>query len=251
MNNFYIHYAVGDILYALPTIKALGGGIIYTGLSPEKHASIKRLLEAQPYIHGIYHQDEQGLPKGFINLQEYLLLNQDRRHLAQMFALMMKVKIDQSVPWITLPGGLPKLSRPHYAVLNVTARYRDKVFSWRRELAFLERNTDVAIYFLGLFNEYEAFVRKYPGFGIRYYPTADLLDAAKVIAGAKYYSGTQSSLLAIAQGLGRTYRFERSPFSWWDNCVTKLPSETILNNHTRKIHLALSRTQEILRNFMT
>lgn len=249
MNAFYIHRAMGDILYSLPAIKAMGGGILYNGLPIDQHRALKPLIEAQPYIHEFHHETEKGLPHGFINLENFVHAQKNPRHICESFGKVLGISVNFRQPWLTLPPHQAPDHRFPYAVINVTHRYRDKVYSYRRELAFLRRNTVFPICFLGLFEEYQAFCQRYPHFHIKWRRTANMLEAAYIIQDAKYYTGTQSSLLAIAQGLGRSYRFERSPFH--DNCRTGRPNETILNNHTRKIHLALSRAQEVFRNFLS
>jgi hypothetical protein len=246
MKYYYIREGLGDILYGLPTIKALGGGYIINGLPIEHHRALKPLMACQPYVKGFYHESEYGLPKGFINLGDFLHLQKNPRHIIEAFASVMNVQIDLKEPWLEIPKieGWTGLS---YAVMNITPRYRDKLFNYKKEIRFLRNNTQSPICFLGTYNEYMYFTEKYSREHIRYVKTDNLLEAAQIIAGAKYFTGTQSSLLAIAEGLGRSYRYERSPFH--DNCRTGRDNETILNNHTRKWHLALSRTQEIYRNF--
>lgn len=252
MNVYYIHRAMGDIIYSLPTIKALGGGIIYNGLPIDQHHALKPLIDVQPYIGGFFHETERGLPHGFINLENFVHLQRNPAHICESFAKLMGIKIDISEPWLSIPPRGPQsVGRRNlrYAVINVTPRYRDKVFSYRRHLNFLEDHTDLPIYFIGLEEEYKAFVSQYPNWRIRYVRIDNLLEAAYFIQDAKYFTGTQSSMLAIAEGFGRSYHYERSPFH--DNCRTGRRNETILNNHTRKIHLAISRTQEIIRNFLS
>lgn len=53
MNNFYHSGATGDVIYAMPTIKALGGGIFNVNLPDELYNTVKPLLESQDYIHEV------------------------------------------------------------------------------------------------------------------------------------------------------------------------------------------------------
>lgn len=249
MKSYYIRGAIGDIIYSLPAIKALGGGVIYNGLSFNQHAALAPLLECQSYVKGFFHESEFGLPKGFVNLEDFVHLQKNPNHIIESFAKVMGVKVDIKEPWLVLPGKSERREeKVPYAVINITPRYRDKIFSYRRHLEMLRRNTCWPIVFLGLYEEYQIFRKKYPNAYIRWVKTDNLLEAAYIIQGAKYFTGTQSSLLAIAEGLGRSYFFERSPFL--DNCRTGRTNETVLNNHTHKIHHALSRLQEIGRNLV-
>jgi len=51
MNSFYHGGATGDVIYSMPTIKALGGGIFYVSLPDGLYNTILPLLESQDYIH--------------------------------------------------------------------------------------------------------------------------------------------------------------------------------------------------------
>lgn len=246
MNAFYVHCSMGDIIYALPAIKAMGGGILYTGLSREQHEYLKPLVEVQPYIQAVRHESE-GLPPAFYNLNDFRFLQRNPRHICQSFAASLGIKVDYWTPWLTLPGRPPQDHRCSYAVINITGRYRDKLYNYNRELRRISRNRTIPIYFLGLWQEYEDFRKLYPRWSMKWVKTINMLDVATAIWNAMTFTGTQSSCLAIAEGLGRSYRFERSPFH--DNCMIGRPNETVLNNHTRKIHLALSRLQEVYRVF--
>lgn len=246
MNNFYLYRAMGDIIYSIPAIRAYGGGDIYTGISITHYNILKPLIEIQEGITGFYHES-QGLPPNFINLEESRYIRDNGMHLCESFARMLNVQIEYKNGWLTLPE-LP-LSWMDYSVINVTPRYRDKIFSYKKEIRFLKENIDSYIWFLGLYEEYAEFVEKYGDDRIWWRQCDDYLQAAYLIRGAKYFTGTQSSLLAIAEGLGRTYRYERSPFPFFDNCRIGTERETILNNNTRKIHLAISRIKEVYRNF--
>lgn len=245
MNNFYIYRAMGDIIYSIPAIRAYGGGAIYTGISLEHYNCLKPLIEIQEGITGFYHESG-GIPKGFINLEESRYIRTEGMHLCESFAKSLRVEIDYKNGWLKLPSD--SIRPREYAVLNVTPRYRDKIFSYKSELSFLRKNTRHSILFIGLKEEYETFKKKYRDSEILWVLCEDYLQAAYLIKDAKYYTGTQSSLLAIAEGLGRTYRYEQSPFPFFDNCKTGTTRETILNSRTRKLHLIYSRMQEVYRN---
>ena len=47
MNNFYHSGATGDVIYSLPTIKALGGGIFNVQLPDQLQDTILPFLESQ------------------------------------------------------------------------------------------------------------------------------------------------------------------------------------------------------------
>jgi hypothetical protein len=192
----------------------------------------------------LWHEDEIDIPKETVNLEDFRYTQVEGRHLCDSFRRLLNVGIDFKNGWLKVPD---KQYYTVYSVINVTTRYRDKVFNWNKELRFISENGNIPIVFLGMKEEYFAFIKKYPKHHIQWVKTENWLEAAHLINGAKYFSGTQSCCLAIAEGLGRSYRYERSPF--FDNVRTGRSNETILNNHTRKIHFALSRIQEVYRNF--
>jgi hypothetical protein len=245
MKNFYIRQSVGDIIYSLPAIFATGGGAIYTGLPYPTYEALKPLIEIQPGIDGFLHERE-GIPPGIINLEDFRYRDDvNRRHLCELFGEVLGVVVDYKNGWLKLPT--VKKSGKSYAVINITPRYRDKVYMWWNELHFLAKNTEKKLQFVGDYAEYLTFIKKYGRPQYEYAATPTFLEAAILISNAKYFSGTQSACLAIAEGLGRDYRYERSPF--FDNVKTGAKRETILNNRTRKIHFAYSRIQEVIRNF--
>lgn len=239
MNHYYINRCIGDIIYALPAIQARGGGVIHTGIPLAQFHALAPLIESQGMR--LLHESE-GLPAGFINLESFR--EQDdvyKTHLCKLFARVLEVDVDFRHGW--LHTGVPV--RGNHAVLNITHRYRDKVFKWHKEVEFLRANSSNII-FLGTFREYAQFRDIYGRNAADYVRTEDFLQVASLISSARYFSGTQSACLAIAEGLGRTYRYERSPFA--DNVRMGIARETILNNHTHKIHFALSSLQGIWRN---
>lgn len=244
MKCFYINRCAGDIIYALPAIKAAGGGIIATGLPLELHYALARLLRTQSMVTDVIHES-QGLPAGFINLDGFRFhKNINDQHLCKTFADMLGVEADYKNGWL-----VPMLtfSSQSYACVNVTERYRDTFFKWRSEIEFLKSATELPIHFIGSHDEYQNFRKVYGNAGIIHQPTKTLWDALVTIQCAKYFSGNQSSCLAIAEGLGRSYRFERAPTH--DNCALHVSRETILNsNFSRKMHFTGARFKEIISN---
>lgn len=251
MRTFYISYNLGDIIYSLPTIQKFGGGNIIIG-NPNKgiYYAIKSLLQYQSYITDVKYIDEvEIMPKDFINLDHFKLsTNVNKEHLVNLFLTSFdfeKYNFDFN-PWLNA-----KVTENHgneYAVINVTSRYRDKFFDWRKELKFLSKNVP-CIFFMGTKNEFDDFREKYAGritvaHAFAYWPTKDLLEASGIILHAKYFSGNQSSLMAIRQGLGLSYRMEQSPNHV--DCNQFSQNEIIINPISRKIHMGLSTLKQII-----
>jgi len=244
MNSYYIFKSQGDIVYSLPAIFELGGGDIITGLPTDQFKALKPLIDYQEIVK-LWHEGNNYIPPYSINLEDFRYTQKEGGHLCDTFCQLLNVEANWKDGWLKVPPGE---DLGEYSVINITQRYRDKVFNWNKDLRFISENGNIPVLFLGLKEEYLAFAKMYPRHQIRWIKTDNWLEAAQYIKGAKYFSGTQSCCLSIAEGLGRTYRYERSPF--FDNVRTGLPRETILNNHTRKIHFALSRIQESYRNFL-
>ena len=58
MNKFIHSGATGDLIFSLPTIRAMGGGDLYiTNFDKQRSESIKKLIELQPYIHNVVVND--------------------------------------------------------------------------------------------------------------------------------------------------------------------------------------------------
>lgn len=234
MRTFYHSGRIGDIIYSLPTIQAFGGGRLITGIPPKAHEALAPLLLKQSCIEGLGRIEEEGLPKGFINLDHF----RQTPGLGQIHLVNAHLRafgfpdhdFHSGMPWLEQGK---KLCPQRMAVINYTGRYQDRFFSWEKEARRLKKLTGTVL-FLGSREEYDRF----PGRPFTYFlPTADLLFAARIIANAKYFSGSQSSLLAIRQALGLSYRMEHSPNH--QDVSQGSPRETVLNPVTRRIHLFL------------
>lgn len=72
----------------------------------------------------------------------------------------------------------------------------------------VEDNLDKRSIFVGLPDEYDAFVKLTGWTKIEYHPTKTMLELAQLIAGAERFLGNQSVALSIAQGLRTPYYYE-------------------------------------------
>lgn len=237
MKYFYHSGSLGDMIYSLPTVQAMGGGVFVTGMGVEEHNAIAPLLLRQPYIQGVLHVKSSGLPPDFINLSNFRnhpLFT--RRHIVELHAEMQNVKLGNwQKGWLRK---FPATRDIAGAIINVTPRYRDRFFNWDRELRYLFNLTD-RVTFVGHPREYAAFQNRKPSKlrkRVKYWQAINLSMLTMAISEAPYFSGNQSAALAIRQGLGMPYRFEQSP----NHLDTEQGSEheTIVNPVTRRIHLA-------------
>lgn len=254
MDTYFYHSgSFGDMIYSLPTVKQMGGGIFVSDLPLHHTRNITELLEFQPYITEVLHRTQTSLPPSFINLSKF---HQQpglyKNHLVDSHAEAQGISLGcwEATPWLSVPSPYPfanvsqlgpKLRRDAYAVVNVTPRYRDKFFNWSREINYLFRQVE-AVYFVGYRQEYETSgLDEYRGglYGqhrVEFVETDNMMQAAAIIKEAALFSGNQSSMLAIRQGLGLPYRFEQAPHH--PNTEQRSGLETILNPISRRAHLA-------------
>lgn len=216
----------GDLVYGLPTVKSMGGGDFIicpehrSPMGPRVRANeaycenFRALLEEQDYITSVSYSED--FPEGdVLNLSLFRQWwNKDgwgggptSRAWMPILKLHLEafgVKYNEREPWLRVSNPVVVPDRP--IVINYTERYNNmKVNLW----GFIEKYHGQLV-FVGTPEEYERF-RLYclPIKGIPHYPTPNLLELARVIAGSKFFVGNQSCPLAIAQGLGKRALVEK------------------------------------------
>ena len=225
----------GDLLYSLPLVKYLGGGEFYLHLNQidwvGKHYYGS---EPDPYHQGRMTQKDYEFFCDFMLAQDYItkfemldpkkqeithnldrfrpaFVNHPKNYVGvycDAFGVTEQTLQDQisGTIWFTVPE--VKLHENYNIVVNRTARgFSPKEVSpeWA---AWRDQELNKCSLFVGLPNEHEAF-QKWIGCSVDHCPTKTLLEVASVIAGAEQFIGNQSMCLALAQGLGVEYVFER------------------------------------------
>jgi len=217
---------LGDIIYSLPTVRALGGGVLFldpnggqgiiphlprTRLNAALIQSIRPLLVRQPYIQDVlpwagepidYDLDkfrDTDTPKNIsdVHLEAFGLPSSERDR--------AWLSVDDP---ITIPG--------RQLVINRTVRFQSNHTFWENFM-FGYKNECV---FVGLPKEHEIFVYTFE-VDIPYYPTPDVLTLARVIAGSAQLIANQSLCHAIAQGLQHNLVCE--VYQFWPNAVFHRP----------------------------
>ena len=144
MNTFKHRGAMGDIIYALPTIHALGGGILYI-TKVHQYEVLKRLLDLQENI-----EVRSGKIKEVTyNMDQYRDIDDGTKHLALCHAEIFNVECNLIDRWIEV---LPK----HKAdiIVSRTTRYHDiEEIDWK-----ILKGYDVL--FVGFQKDYKEFVNK-------------------------------------------------------------------------------------------
>lgn len=222
MNTFRHAGDRGDVLAAMPAIRALGGGIVlleaatYTRemLTPENWKGLDKILKDQPYIHDV--QEWRRTPVTF-NLNDFrnrlfkaIRMNQCKdKSLVdwqlEQFGIPLNAK-DQA--WITIKEPI-KAAKVVFnrtgAVRNPMHVYHNPRFPWHY---VWDKYKDNAV-FVGTADEYTVFCAtcgKVP-----HVPTADLYEAARVIAGCDLFVGNQSACFWIAEGMKKNLVLEVWP----------------------------------------
>jgi|SRR5271170_1878537 len=201
---------LGDIIFSLPAIRALGGGILY--LDPEgglsnplvtsygkNHTKIndaiidsfKPILIRQPYIVDVLPWHGEQIDHDLDEFRRHIRFNNlSDSHLA-IFGLSFE---ERDRAWLTIDDPITIPDRP--IVISRTPRYHGNDGFW---VTALPRIKDRCV-FLGFPKEHEMFVYTFDE-EVTYYPTADILTLARVIAGAEQFIGNQGFIHSLAEAM--------------------------------------------------
>lgn len=229
--TFYHSGDLGDIIYSLPTVRALGGGRLYIGpatryptrqrASPETVRFVRRLLEMQPYITSVEYREDSCVVYDLNRFRDYLMSEsqllargEPRRNLAEAHLLTFRQPLEECYkPWLTVDRPV-RTDRP--VLIHRSARWRNPQFPWDRVMAL---HGDRAA-FIGLRSEYDEFVRNWGA--LPYFPIEDLLGMARLIAGCRLFIGNQSLPYALAAALHKDSLLEVWPAG--PNCMFPRPN---------------------------
>lgn len=223
MKNTFKHSGdLGDIIYSMPTIRALGGGTLYLnpgkplnppihGIPTKKFTSekpidmVRPLLEAQDYIDEVKVWDGQEVT---FDLDQFRAkgINLGKTNLAAAHAMTFKLDariIEQQ--WIF--NIEPKTVLDKKVVFHRSPRYHNKDFEQKSWPRFISKYRMDAI-FIGIPDEYKAFKERFGDTNIPFYQVQDFLELAQIIQGAELFVGNQSLPFAIAEGLHKRVYLE-------------------------------------------
>ena len=215
--------ATGDIVFSLPTIKAMGGGTLYiTNFDKQRSESIKKLIAVQPYITNVVIKDGENIGYNLNRFRDYA---GHFNNLVEAHFKGQNIPIDPTWKegWLTLPKA-DKFKDNKYAVINRTTNYEDWGFNWAKEVEYLKSIADEVI-FIGYKSEWELFNATF-NTDVKYYE-CDFLEGAYLIQNAVMFTGCYSCWSTIAMGLGGEYRLVQAP---GHTCSSLLePREKIIN----------------------
>jgi len=190
---------LGDIIFSLPTIIALGGGILYIGggkgwlMRPMSSAMIEQMIEllkGQPYLADVLPYQNETVDYDLDKFRDKHGPGSDV-HLAWRHLDSFGVKYDLSLPWLE---GIEPLYVNDIIIQN-GFRSRDIPLNWRVLKAYEDKCV-----FVGFKNEYRTFRRK-TGLNIRFHQIKNIRELARVIKGSKLFIGNQSLGFALAEAL--------------------------------------------------
>tara|TARA_Y100000034_G_scaffold120892_1_gene164476 strand:+ start:323 stop:3958 length:3636 start_codon:yes stop_codon:yes gene_type:complete len=219
---------LGDVIYSLPFIKEMGGGVLYLVADENKYEKVKKLNlndfnMIKKYVNSLdYILEVCFVEKGFPTNIDYdlslfretyeflgrakwdqkwnpdILENEEflkirKRNLIDLYFHIFdkkKIKIDK---WLA--------SKKTYRVdgkciiVNKTCRYGHDDFPWNK---IINKYSDRVI-FLGFEEEYDSFIKLY-GY-VDYINNFDLIDIVAYLNGCDLFIGNQSFLHSLATGL--------------------------------------------------
>lgn len=191
---------VGDVIYALPTIRALGGGVLRFGIRPDTRQPmtaqayaplVPLLLQATDYV-ALVEPWAELMTSTFLDLDRFREHVLPGRNLADSHLVAFGLDtVHRDRPWLTTVD--PLQIAP--VVFHRSQRSQNERFPWAR----IYRKHSKSAVFVGLPHEHALFCDCVGP--VRHFPTPDLYQLARVIAGCKIYVGNQSAPLAIAEGL--------------------------------------------------
>ena len=115
---------------------------------------------------------------------------------------------DMSKQWLFVE---PDKNWSGNVIVNRTERYPNDTFNWKAIVAHYGSR----IVFIGLPHEHEKFCASFGK--VRYRPTVDMLEVARMIAGSALFIGNQSAAMTIAEGLKHP-RIQESCL-WLPDCI--------------------------------
>jgi hypothetical protein len=196
----------GDAIYALPSVRALGGGELYFVSRPWTRtrwdsrllSTIKPLIDATGYCE-VHLHDGEWIDHDFTTFRNGG--QKLGRTIAERQSRWAGTEISLE-PWLKAEEN--SLAR---IVINRGSRWQGFHFPWKELLEAF----DTEMVFLGLPQEHAAFEKEFGK--VFFVPTKNLLQVANIIAGAELFLGNQSAALAIANGLGKAVAVEVCSFA--------------------------------------
>lgn len=205
MKDFFHSGDLGDIISALPAIRALGGGTLTIGpaantgqrtpMTPELFNVIAPLVGVQDYITDVSYG--RVLPTMF-NLSAFRRDSAWKgppENLAEWHARYAGLDSIDLSPWLTMPS--PNAAASGKIIFARSARQHNRHFPWQK---IVDQNLNVL--FIGTEQELRDFEKYVGRREIPFAATTNLLEAGRLIAAADYGFYNSSAPFWVAAGLG-------------------------------------------------
>lgn len=197
---------MGDIIFSLPTIQAMGGGILYLPERapevPDLYSQMYHLLKAQPYIHDVlqYHDCDQyeTMPLHVdIDLDKHRThLRRGKVNMVQRYFDVFGIKSPVPGKWLEIPGNF----RAGHVLFSLTPRFRERSrVDWKK----IYKDVQGIKFFVGTDDEHGYFERNVAP--IQRIECPDVAGLAININMAAAVYCNQSLPLALAIALGKPY----------------------------------------------
>lgn len=206
---------LGDIIFSLPAVRALGGGILYldpeggekeplvswggglfthTKLTEKGIDSVRELLEHQDYIDEVRLWDGEAVDYNLDEFRKHIRFNNlSDSHLAA-FNLPSE---ERDTAWLTVPAAIIN-DLEKDVVFARSCRYHGNYSFWET----LDRDLISNAFFLGFKEEYEFFKYTYPHMSeVPLQPVQSLMEMAQIIQGTDMFVGNQGLPHALAEAL--------------------------------------------------
>jgi hypothetical protein len=220
---------IGDIVYSLATVRALGGGTLLLDISggasepfvlqtcrggPTKfrrsgYDTIRPLLVQQPYIDDVRIWTGEKVD---FNLDGFRARTAGNDHLNLVASHLLHFGLSTATvdqPWLTVRDA--PLIPPKPVIVNRTVRFHSKYLWWVVNIGRIAPNA----VFVGLEKEHDVFQYTFDC-TIDHRKTIDALEIARLLLGAQCLIGNQSFVMALAIGLGIPYLQE--VYDYIPNC---------------------------------
>lgn len=198
---------IGDLIYSLPIIKYLGKGDLflniqglqskkpdgsYSGFTENLLRLLMPLLESQNYINRVEAWKKQPVA---VDLDYFRTGSCNILNLCEKMLHSYSVpKTEIQSPWITCQ---PKKVAKH--VFARSFRYRNDLIDYSKLLS----EFDGDCVFIGLQEEHDDFEAKFGK--INFYKVRDFLEMAEIINGSECFYGNQSSPMALAIAMNKSF----------------------------------------------
>ena len=217
---------LGDIIYSLPAIRALGGGTLYldlnggrseplvqqtcidghTKLGQRAFDSIRPLLLEQPYVSDVLPWAGQPVDHNLDGFRRHVMTGGAVNLVA---AHLRAFGLDESTyndPWLSLRSPPVRPAKP--IVISRTVRYHSKYRWWMLNI----RQLAPRAVFVGFEKEHDIFQYTFEC-QVDFHPADNALEVARVLAGAECLIGNSSFTMTLAHGLGTAYVQELYDYS--------------------------------------